>query len=166
MPHKKNPISAENLTGCARLLRSYAQAALEDIALWHERDISHSAVERVIFPDAFILCDYGVDRMIRLIEGLEINEERMKTNMDLSQGQLFSSHLLLALVEKGLSREAAYAHIQRLSHQMKPGSHLRDEALQDKETSLLLSQAEVDAIFMGERHRKAIRGAMERAGVF
>ena len=165
MPHKKNPISAENITGCARLLRAYAQAAMEDIALWHERDISHSAVERVVFPDAFILCDYAVDRIVRLIEGLEIKKDRMRENMNLSQGQLFSSHLLLALVDKGLSREDAYAHVQRLSHKMKPGSHLRDEALRDKEVGLLLSEDDVDEIFEGRRHREAIHGAMERAGV-
>ena len=165
MPHKKNPISSENVTGCARLLRSYSQAAMEDIALWHERDISHSAVERVIFPDSFILCDYAIDRMVRLIDGLEINAERMRSNMELSQGQLFSSHLLLALVEKGLSREHAYTHVQRLSHRMKAGSTLRDEALRDKEVGLLLSEEDVDEIFEGTRHREAIRGAMERAGV-
>jgi adenylosuccinate lyase len=165
MPHKKNPISSENVTGAARLLRAYAGAAMEDIALWHERDISHSSVERVIFPDAFILCDYATDRMVRLIDGLEINRERMRANMDLSQGQLFSSHLLLALVENGLSREDAYTHVQRLSHRMKPGSSLRDEALRDKEVGLLLSEEEVDAIFEGGRHREAIRGALERAGV-
>jgi adenylosuccinate lyase len=165
MPHKKNPISAENITGCARLLRSYGHAAMEDIALWHERDISHSSVERVIFPDAFILADYSIDRMTRLIEGLEINQERMRSNMNLSQGQLFSSHLLLALVDKGLSREDAYAHVQRLSHKMKADSHLRDEALRDKEVGLLLTEDEVDEIFKGGRHREAIRGAMERAGV-
>lgn len=165
MPHKKNPISAENVTGCARLLRSYSQAGMEDIALWHERDISHSAVERVIFPDAFILADYATDRIVRLIEGLEIKKDRMRENMNLSQGQLFSSHLLLALVDKGLSREDAYAHVQRLSHKMKPGSHLRDEALRDKEVGLLLGEDEVDEIFEGARHREAIHGAMERAGV-
>jgi adenylosuccinate lyase len=165
MPHKKNPISSENVTGAARLLRAYAGAAMEDIALLHERDISHSSVERVIFPDAFILCDYATDRMVRLIDGLEINRERMRANMDLSQGQLFSSHLLLALVENGLSREDAYTHVQRLSHRMKPGSSLRDEALRDKEVGLLLSEEEVDAIFEGGRHREAIRGALERAGV-
>lgn len=165
MPHKKNPISAENITGCARLLRSYAQAAFEDIALWHERDISHSSVERVIFPDAFILCDYALDRMVRLIEGLEVREERMREVMDMSQGQLFSSHLLLALVEKGLSREEAYAHVQRLSHQMKPGSHLKEEALRDPEVALLLSDEEVEEIFGGSRHKEAIRGALERAGL-
>jgi adenylosuccinate lyase len=165
MPHKKNPISSENVTGAARLLRAYAGAAMEDVALWHERDISHSSVERVIFPDAFILCDYACDRMVKLIDGLEINRERMRANMDLSQGQLFSSHLLLALVEKGLSREDAYAHVQRLSHRMKPGSHLRDEALRDKEVGLLLTEEEVDAIFEGTRHREAIHSALERAGV-
>ena len=165
MPHKKNPISSENVTGAARLLRAYASAAMEDIALWHERDISHSSVERVIFPDAFILCDYACDRMVKLIDGLEINRERMRANMDLSQGQLFSSHVLLALVEKGLSREDAYAHVQRLSHRMKPGSHLRDEALRDKEVGLLLTEEEVDDIFEGSRHRQAIRSALERAGV-
>jgi len=165
MPHKKNPISSENVTGAARMLRAYAGAAMEDIALWHERDISHSSVERVIFPDAFILCDYACDRMVKLIDGLEINRDRMRANMDLSQGQLFSSHLLLALVEKGLSREDAYAHVQRLSHRMKPGSHLRDEALRDKEVGLLLSEEEVDAIFAGGRHREAIHSSLERAGV-
>lgn len=165
MPHKKNPISAENVTGCARLLRAYANAAMEDVALWHERDISHSSVERVIFPDAFILADYAIDRMVRLIEGLEINADRMRANMNLSQGQLFSSHLLLALVDKGLSREDAYAHVQRLSHRMKPGSSLRDEALRDKEVGLLLTEEDVDSIFEGTRHREAIRGAMERAGL-
>ena len=165
MPHKKNPISAENLTGCARLLRAYAMAGMENVALWHERDISHSAVERVSFPDAFILCDYAVDRAARLIEGLEIQEERMLANMDLSGGQLFSSHLLLSLVDKGLSREEAYALVQRLSHQMKPGSHLRDEALNDKEVRKLLKETEIRAVFKGDKHRTAIMGAMERSGV-
>lgn len=165
MPHKKNPISAENLTGCARLLRAYAGVGLEDIALWHERDISHSAVERVTFPDAFILCDYAADRAATLIEGLEIVPERMLANMDLSLGTLFSSHLLLALVEKGLSREEAYALVQRLSHSLKAGEHLREAALKDKEVSGLLSVEEIQSVFAGDKHRAAIRGALERAGV-
>jgi len=146
-------------------LRSYAQAAFEDIALWHERDISHSAVERVIFPDAFILCDYALDRMTKLIESLDVRSERMLEIMDLSQGQLFSSHLLLALVEAGLSREDAYAHVQRLSHRMGPGSHLRDEALKDPEVSKLVSRDALMAIFAGHRHREAIRAALARAGI-
>jgi len=165
MPHKKNPISAENITGCARLLRAYAGAALEDIALWHERDISHSSVERVIFPDAFIVCDYALERMTRLVEGLEVNAERMLEVMSMSQGQLFSSHLLLALVEKGLSRESAYAHVQRISHHLRPGSNLEDDTLRDPEVALLLSEQEVNEIFAGGRHREAIRGALKRAGI-
>lgn len=165
MPHKKNPISAENLTGAARLLRAYADASMEDIALWHERDISHSSVERVIFPDAFILCDYAVDRAEKLIAGLEVNAERMLQNMELSRGQLFSSHLLLALVDTGLSREEAYALVQRLSHQMKPGSHLRDEALRDKEVRGRLTEKAIGAVFKGDKHRAAIAGVLERSGL-
>lgn len=165
MPHKKNPISAENITGCARLLRAYAGASLENIALWHERDISHSSVERVVFPDAFILCDYAADRAERLVAGLEVNAEQMAENMDLSHGQLFSSHLLLALVEKGLSREDAYALVQRLSHQMKAGSHLREEALASREVRKLLDEKTIRAVFAGDKHRAAIRGALDRAGV-
>lgn len=127
MPHKRNPISAENLTGAARLLRAYAGAALEDVALWHERDISHSSVERVVFPDAFILCDYACDRLAQLVENLEVLEDRMRANMDLSQGQLFSSQVLLALIDKGESREDAYKKVQGVCHGLKPGAHLKKE---------------------------------------
>ena len=86
MPHKKNPVSAENITGVARLLRSYSQAAMENIALWHERDISHSSVERVVFPDAFIICDYAIDRMAQVIGHLYVDSRRMEQNMELSKG--------------------------------------------------------------------------------
>lgn len=149
MPHKRNPISAENLTGAARLLRSYLQAALENMALWHERDISHSSVERVILPDAFILADYAVDRMARLLEGLEVNAERMRANIELSQGQLFSSQLLLAMVQKGFTRENAYAIVQELSHQLKPGEQLQAVAQKDPRVSSVLSAQEVAKVFSG-----------------
>lgn len=164
MPHKKNPISAENITGAARLLRSYAGAALEDIALWHERDISHSSVERVIFPDAFILADYACDRMATLVSSLYIDRDRMKKNLDLSQGQLFSSHLLLALVEKGLSREDAYARVQALSHGLKAGEALENAALGDKDVVGLLGADGVRAVFSGERHIASIRSQLVRLG--
>ncbi|HRK03305.1 MAG TPA: adenylosuccinate lyase, partial [Oligoflexia bacterium] len=116
MPHKKNPISAENLTGCARLLRSYALAALDNVALWHERDISHSSVERVICPDAFILADYAMDRLNRLVSGLKILKSNIEKNLDKTQGIYFSGHVLLKLVEKGMSREQAYRIVQKRAH--------------------------------------------------
>lgn len=157
MPHKKNPISAENLTGCARLLRSYAQAAMEDIALWHERDISHSSVERVIFPDAFILCDYALDRMTRVLNGLYVDEQRMLKNMELSQGQLFSSHVLLALVEKGISREEAYSWVQSSSHGLKPGQNLKQALVKNKKVMSLLTKTQLEDIFSGKKHKATIQ---------
>lgn len=162
MPHKKNPISAENISGLARLLRSYAQAGLENIALWHERDISHSSVERVIFPDAFIVADYAVHRMAILVEGLEINKKRMLDNIELSQGQLYSSQVLLALVEKGLDRDLAYRHVQRLCHSMGRGDHLRDKVLQDPELKRILKAKEVQEIFKGTKNKKTIKDIIKR----
>ncbi len=149
MPHKKNPISAENITGIARLLRSYAQPALENVALWHERDISHSSVERVILPDAFILADYAIARMTDLLKGLVVNKKRMLENMALSKGQLFSSQLLLALVKKGLSREDAYKHVQSLSHSLKNGENLESKALKHKVIKKYLKQTEIKKAFSG-----------------
>ncbi len=112
MPHKRNPISAENLTGLARLLRAYAQAALENVALWHERDISHSSVERVIFPDATAALDYALDRMTRLVAGLELKRDRVKANLHAAGDTVYSGHLLLELVRHGVTREQAYAWVQ------------------------------------------------------
>ena len=156
MPHKKNPISAENLTGCARLLRSYAVPAMENVALWHERDISHSAVERVIFPDAFILSDYALHRLADLLDGLVVNTKRMKEVVEMSQGQLFSSQVLLALVDKGLSREDAYAHVQRLCHSLKPKQNLRSMIMQDSILKKHLGAKELDVIFSGKKNRASI----------
>ena len=113
MPHKKNPILSENLCGLARLLRSYAQAALENVALWHERDISHSSVERVIGPDATGLCDFMVRRAAGLIDGLIVNAERMRHNLDLTGGLFFSEAVMLQLVRGGLPRQTAYEIVQR-----------------------------------------------------
>ncbi len=162
MPHKKNPISAENLTGCSRLMRSYQMAAMENIALWHERDISHSSVERVIFADAFILCDYMLSRMNELISGLYVNKEQMFQNMALSQGQLFSSHLLLALVEKSFSREEAYAKVQELSHSLKAREQLKDKALKDPDVLSAIGRKQIEKIFSGGTHQLAIARALKR----
>lgn len=162
MPHKKNPISAENITGAARLLRSYAMAALENVALWHERDISHSSVERVIFPDSFILADYAVHRMAILIEGLDVHKKKMLENIELSQGQLFSSQVLLALVEKGLDRELAYAHVQRLCHSMGKGDHLKERMMSDPEVKRILKPKEIKDIFKGMRNKNSIKEMIKR----
>ena len=112
MPHKKNPISSENLTGCARLLRSYSQAAFEDVALWHERDISHSSVERVIFPDATLILDYALNRMSQVLERLDVHAERVHKNLQAADQTSYSGHFLLELVKTGATREQAYAWIQ------------------------------------------------------
>jgi adenylosuccinate lyase len=117
MPHKRNPIKTEQVTGLARLLRGYAQAAVEDVALWHERDISHSSVERIVLPDATILLDHMQRRMLGVIRGLVVDAARMRENLDLTYGALFSQRLLLALVQGGSSRDDAYRVVQRLAQQ-------------------------------------------------
>ena len=163
MPHKKNPITAENITGLSRLLRSYAFAGIENVALWHERDISHSSVERVVFPDAFIVADYAAFRMTQLLNGLSIQRERMLENIDRAQGTLFSSHILLALVDKGLSREDAYKVVQKHSHALRQGEHLRESLLNDPETHKLLKAKELDEIFSGKRHIKRVGKIIQKA---
>jgi adenylosuccinate lyase len=117
MPHKRNPIKSEQIVGLARVLRANAHAALEDVALWHERDISHSSVERIIIPDSTILLDHLQRRTLALIEGMVVNAERMRQNLELTYGALFSQRVLLALVEHGSSRDDAYRIVQRLAQQ-------------------------------------------------
>jgi adenylosuccinate lyase len=115
MPHKRNPIKSEQIAGLARVLRGNAQAALENVALWHERDISHSSVERVILPDSTILLDYMQHRTIALVQGMNVDSERMRANLELTHGALFSQRVLLALVEAGSSRDEAYRVVQELA---------------------------------------------------
>ena len=117
MPHKRNPVGSENLTGAARLLRGYMVSAYENVALWHERDISHSSVERVILPDATTILHYALDRMASLVENLQVYPERMAENMGATHGLVFSQRLLLKLIDGGMSREAAYDLVQPLAMQ-------------------------------------------------
>lgn len=117
MPHKRNPITAEQLTGLARVLRGHAMAALENVALWHERDISHSSVERIILPDSCILLDYMLAKLTDLLAHLVVFPDRMRRNLEATCGVVFSQRLLLHLVEAGLTREAAYVMVQRAAHQ-------------------------------------------------
>jgi adenylosuccinate lyase len=117
MPHKRNPIKSEQVTGLARVLRGNAQAALENVALWHERDISHSSVERIILPDSTSLIDHLQRRVIALVQGMVVNSERMRENLGLTYGALFSQRLLLALVQSGQTRDDAYRVVQQLAQQ-------------------------------------------------
>jgi adenylosuccinate lyase len=157
MPHKRNPVLAENLSGLARLMRSYAQAALEDVALWHERDISHSSVERVIAPDATVLLDFMLHRFTGLVESLVVYSDKMLDNMKMTKGIIFSQNVLLKLIEKGMLREDAYTVVQR--NAMKAwheGSEFKDGLLLDEDVSFYLTPEDIDHIFKYENFLKHI----------
>jgi adenylosuccinate lyase len=146
MPHKRNPIVAERLTGLARLLRGYAVAGLEDVALWHERDISHSAVERVVLPDACCVLDYALERAHWLVAGLRVFPERMRTNLEASGGLAGSSAALLALVDAGWTREDAYAAVQRAAMAAWEGKGgFRDLLLAEPGVAEVLTEHDLDA---------------------
>lgn len=166
MPHKRNPVACEQVSGLARLLRSYAQASLENVPLWHERDISHSSVERVVFPDATILLDYLLVRFREILEGLLVYPDRMRQNLELTQGLIFSEAVLLALVGKGLSRDEAYRLVQR--HAMKAWeSHepFKPLLLADPEISRHLSAAEVENCFDLGYHLRHLDDIFARVGL-
>ena len=156
MPHKKNPIYSENVTGLSRLIRSYVVPALENSVLWHERDISHSSVERIMFPSAFILCDFALNRMAEVIQNLHVDRDRMLKNLESSKGQVFSSLLLTTLVEKSMSRSSAYELIQSISFSLKPGDFLQDKLLENKEVLKHLSQEEIKEKFSMEKRKNQI----------
>jgi adenylosuccinate lyase len=148
MPHKRNPIGAENITGLARVVRSNAIAALENIALWHERDISHSSVERIIVPDSTILLDYMLNRLKGIVKDLHVYPERMKANMDRSHGLFNSQRVLLALIDKGMVREEAYLMVQRNAMESWSKSlSFMALLIKDKDIAKYLSEAEIKEIF-------------------
>lgn len=148
MPHKRNPIQCENLCGLARLVRTNAIAALENIALWHERDISHSSVERVIMPDSTILSDFMLHRLKKILANMEVYPERMLKNIYLTKGLIFSQALLLALVKKGLPRQKAYEMIQDCAMRVWQGEQdLKTQVLSHKEIKVYLTLAEIEKIF-------------------
>ena len=160
MPHKRNPIVSERLTGVARLLRGYAQAGIENVALWHERDISHSSVERVALPDSTILLDYAQHQAIRVVDGMTVYADRMRENLEATHGALYSQRALLALVEAGRSRDDAYRIVQDAAQRA------WDEGIEFRE---LLGQAapglDLDAVFDAGafvRHAEAIVGRLDR----
>ena len=166
MPHKRNPELCERVAGLARTLRGYAQAGLEDVALWHERDISHSSVERIIFPDATGLLSYMLHLFTGVMSGLEVYPERMRRNLDATQGLVFSQKVLLALIEAGLSREAAYAIVQRRSLQ----AHADETPLlallrDDEEVAALLAPDALAALFDVESYLTHIDATFARIGL-
>jgi adenylosuccinate lyase len=164
MPHKKNPILSENLCGIARLLRSYANAAMEDVALWHERDISHSSVERVIGPDATGLADFMARRAAGLVDGLVVNAARMRENLDAAKGLYFSEAVMLTLVRKGMARQAAYELVQRSALRAVAGEgKFRDLLAADKDVMARLDAADIDRAFNLEHHLRHAGAIIDRA---
>ena len=148
MPHKRNPILSENVAGLARLIRGYALAAMENVALWHERDISHSSVERVIAPDATIALDFMLRRMTYVLKNLCVYPETMLRNLQKNGGAIFSERVLLSLVAKGLSRDAAYRMVQAHAHKVwKNGGDLKQELLNDPRARQYLSEGEIEKLW-------------------
>jgi adenylosuccinate lyase len=163
MPHKRNPISAENLSGLARLVRSYSIAAMENIPLWHERDISHSSVERVIAPDATILIDYMLNRLTSIVENLIVYPENMKANLDKMGGLIFSEAILLLLTRKGLSREEAYGVVQRNAMKVwEKGDDFKTLLSQDEVIKRLFTAEELNAAFNVRSHLKHVEDIFRR----
>ncbi|MBN1547620.1 MAG: adenylosuccinate lyase [Syntrophaceae bacterium] len=163
MPHKRNPILSENLSGLSRLMRSYALASMEDVALWHERDISHSSVERVIGPDATILLDFMLGRFTRMVDQLVVYPEQMLHNLNMTHGVVFSQLVLLKLIDKGMSREEAYAVVQKNAMaSWKKHLEFKDLLKQDKQVTAVLSPAEIDDVFRVERFLKHLEFIFKR----
>ena len=163
MPHKKNPIGSENLSGLARLVRSNCIAAMENMALWHERDISHSSVERVIAPDSTILIDYMLNRLTGMMRNLVVNKDAMSRNLEKLQGLIFSQQILLALVKKGCSRQHAYSITQKNSLQAwSTGENFKQLVLRDPDIQNYLSNNEIDETFSLDQHLKYVEEIFAR----
>ncbi|MBV9491652.1 MAG: adenylosuccinate lyase [Verrucomicrobia bacterium] len=166
MPHKRNPITGERLSGLARVLRGNALAAMENVSLWHERDISHSSVERIILPDSCILLDYMVATLSKLVEGLRIYPERMQQNLEITKGLYFSQTLLLALAERGLPRQTAYEAVQRAAMRAWQGKDdFLTEIKREPEITNVLKPEEIDRICSLERHFRYVDDAFEKVGL-
>jgi len=157
MPHKKNPVGSENIAGLARLVRSNAIAAMENMALWHERDISHSSVERVIGPDSTILVDFMLHRLTGIIKGLVVYHGRMTENLNKLKGLIFSQQLLLRLSQLGMTRQAAYDIVQRNAFKVwETGKDFKSHLLEDQELMGYLSEKDLDEIFGIDYHLKYV----------
>jgi len=172
MPHKRNPITGERLTGLARVLRGNSVAALENVALWHERDISHSSVERIIFPDSCTLLDYMLVTLTRLTEGLVVYPENMKRNLGLSLGMWNSQTVLLALIRKGLTREEAYDLVQRnamktwaVKHAGRDDANFLEQLKSDPEVAKHFKKGELEKLCSLDFHLKEVKNRFKRLGL-
>jgi adenylosuccinate lyase len=165
MPHKRNPITCERITGLARILRANAMVALENIALWHERDISHSSTERIILPDSSILIDYMLQAMMRIIDNLVVYPDNMRKNIDKTQGLIFSQRLLLMLVEKGLTREDAYQIVQTNAMKARGRRPLMEEVLSDPIAKKHLSEKEIRSAFDINYYLRNVHEIFRRVGI-
>jgi adenylosuccinate lyase len=166
MPHKRNPILCERVTGLARLVRGYVVPALENVALWHERDISHSSAERVILPDACIALDYALDLLTGVLRGLTVDRERMRANVDLTGGLIFSQRALLALVEAGMARQEAYKIVQAAAMTAwREGASFRALLCADPRVTATLTPAQVDELFDLAYHLRYADTAYRRLGL-
>ena len=167
MPHKRNPIRSERLTGMARIVRGHAVAALENVALWHERDISHSSVERVMLPDACILTHFMLVEITDLVKNLLVYPENMKRNMNLYGGVVFSQRVLLTLVEKGMNREDAYRIVQSCAHEAwnKPEGNFHDLISKDPQVTRTLTPDEIEQCFDPQRHLQHLDEVYQRVGI-
>lgn len=166
MPHKRNPISSENICGCARVLRGYMMTSYDNVALWHERDISHSATERILMPDATILLDYMLNRMMGILENLVVFEERMKQNIYMTNGVIFAQRVMNALIDKGFVREKAYDTVQPIAMRaMAEGAAYQDLLAQDSVIKEMLTPEELAACFTLEYYMKNVDFIYERNGI-
>ncbi|WP_338823887.1 Adenylosuccinate lyase [Moorella humiferrea] len=166
MPHKRNPIMCERVAGLARVLRGNALAAMENVALWHERDLTHSSVERVIIPDSTILLDYMLVKFTEIIAGLNVYPENMRRNLEATHGLVFSQRLLLALVNKGVLRETAYAWVQRNAMEAwQTRRPFKDLVLKDKDITAHLDPKEIEALFDYDYHLRHVDYIFRRAGL-
>lgn len=166
MPHKRNPVSSENITGCARVLRGYMITAYENIPLWHERDISHSSAERIILPDSTILLDYMLNRFSGIIENLTVFPDRMMENIQASHGLIFSQRVMLTLIEKGLTREEAYDRVQPLAMQAWETRSSFKELLSGSSAIMdILTSQELDELFDLQHHLKHVDTLFRRVGL-
>jgi len=166
MPHKRNPMTCERITGLARIVRSYVVPALEDMAQWHERDLTNSSVERIVLPDSSLLVDYMLRKFTDVVKGMVVYADNMRANLDRLKGLVMSEHVMLALVDKGMGKDEAYGIAQAVAMKaFESGANFRDLVAAEPAITERLSKQELEECFDYEKHLKRVEVAYERLGV-